>query len=127
MEMKWLAPFGVIYSVEFVLYGMQRASLLISRNAGFQWRGGGELLLPGWYPITWLFILGKWGLLLAMAILWNWKVALGLAVASFIGSVVIPIPYGLYKGVFQRRVDQLMFLDPMVATQLREMLDKASF
>lgn len=56
MEGIWLVAFGLLWSVQFWLFGMQRATLLISRNAGIEWKGGGELLLPGWYPVTWLII-----------------------------------------------------------------------
>lgn len=127
MEANWLIAFGIVWLIHLVLFGMQRATLLISRNAGIEWRGGGELLLPSWYPVTWLVIVGKWGLLLAMVIFWDWKVALGLAIGGYIGTVVIPIPYGAYKRIFRRRVERLMHQDPMIATQLREMLDSAPF
>ena len=127
MEIKWLIAFGVLWFIHLALLGMQRATLLISRNAGVEWRGGGELLLPRWYPVTWIVIIGKWGLLLAMAILWDWKVALGLAIAGYIVSIVIPIPYRAYKEIFRRRVDQLMQQDPTLASQLREILESAPF
>ncbi len=127
MEAKWLIAFGLVWLVHFALFGMQRTTLLISRNAGVEWKGGGELLLPRWYPVTWLVIVGKWGLLLAMAILWDWKIALGLAIGGYIVSVVVPIPYRAYKGVLRRRVNQLRRQDPMVASQLEGMLDSAPF
>ncbi len=123
----WLLAFGVIWLIELVLFGMQRATLLISRNAGFEWRGGGEFLLPPWYPVTWFVIIAKWGLLLAIAIFWDWRVALGLTTGSLIAGVVIPIPYGAYKPVFRKRVEQLMQEDPRLATQLLEMLDSSPF
>jgi hypothetical protein len=55
----WLSAFGVIWIANFALFGMQRATLLISRKAGIEWEGGGELLLPGWYPLTWVVRIGK--------------------------------------------------------------------
>lgn len=127
MEMNWLIAFGLIWVVEFALFGMQRATLLISRNAGVKWRGSGELLLPSWYPITWLVIIGKWGLLVAIAIFWDWRFALGLAIGDFIVSSVVPIPYGAYKKIFQRRVNQLMLQDHIFASQLQKMLDSSPF
>lgn len=127
MEANWLILFWSVWLAEFVLFGMQRATLLISRKAGIAWSGGGELLSPSWYPATWLVIIGKWVLLVAMAIFWNWKIALGLAIGGFILSVVVPVPYEIYKSVFRRRVSQLMQRDPLVATQLQKMLDSAPF
>lgn len=127
MEAAWLSAYAVIWVIHFSLFGMQRATLLISRSAGIEWRGGGELLLPGWYPVTWLVIVGQWTLLIAMAVFWNWKFALGFAIGGYVLSVVVPIPYRAYKGIFHRRVKELMRQDPEVATQLQEMLEGAPF
>ena len=123
----WLIAFAIIWIINFVLFGMQRATLLISRNAGIEWKGGGELLLPKWYPVTWVIIICKWSLLIAMAIYFDWRYAIGLAVVGYILSVVLPIPYSAYKGAFRRRVNQYMNQDPTVATQLQQMLDDAPF
>lgn len=123
----WLIAFAGIWILNFALFGMQRATLLISRKSGFEWRGRGELLLPSWYPITWVVIIGKWCLLVAMAIFSDWRYALGLAVGGYLLSVVLPIPYSAYMGVFRKRVNQLMYKDPDVATQLQKMLDEAPF
>jgi len=123
----WFVAFGVLWAIKFVLFGMQRATLLISRKAGVKWKGGGELLLPSWYPITWVIIIGKWGLLIAMAIFWNWRFALGLAIGGYLLGIVVPIPYKAYKGVFRKRVNQLIHQDPTVAIQLQQMLDDAPF
>lgn len=127
MEAAWLSAFAVIWIVHFALFGMQRATLLISRSAGIEWRGGGELLLPRWYPLTWIVIVGKWCLLVVMAIFWDWKFALGLAVGGYVLSVIVPIPYQIYKGIFRRRVGELMRQDPEVASQLQHMLEGAPF
>jgi hypothetical protein len=126
MEM-WLVSFGIIWITEFVLFGMQRATLLISREAGIEWRGGGELLLPRWYPVTWVIRVCKWGLLLAMVVYWDWRYTLGLAIGGYFLSIVLPIPYRAYKGVFRKRVNQLMQQDSNVAIQLQKMLDEAPF
>ena len=56
--------FIIIWIIEFYLFGMQRASLKISRHNNVEWRGIGEQLLPNWYPITWIFRISKYGLLL---------------------------------------------------------------
>ncbi len=127
MEAAWLSAFAIVWIVHFALFGMQRATLLISRKAGIEWRGGGKLLLPSWYPLTWIVIIGKWSLLIAMAVFWNWKIALGLAIGGYVLSVVAPIPYQAYKGIFRRRVNELMRQDPEVATQLKRMLEGAAF
>ena len=127
MEATWLSAYVVVWIIHFALFGMQRATLLNSRNAGIEWRGGGKLLLPRWYPVTWLVIIGQWALLIAMAVFWDWKIALGLAIGGYVLSVVVPIPYQVYKGIFRRRVKELMRQDPQVATQLLQMLEGTPF
>ncbi len=127
MEVAWLSAFAVIWLIHFALFGMQRATLLVSRKAGIEWRGGGELLLPSWYRVTWLIIFGKWALLIAMAVFWDWTFALGLAIGGYVLSIVVPIPYQAYKAIFRRRVNDLMRQDPEVATQLQRMLEGAPF
>lgn len=77
-----IAVYVAVWIVEFGLFGMQRASLLISRSAGIEWRGGGELLLPPWFPLTWGAIASKWILLLAMAIKGRWGLAIVLYTTS---------------------------------------------
>lgn len=125
MDTVWVSAYAVVWVIWFVLFGMQRATLLASRKAGYEWRGGGELLLPKWYPITWIVIVGRWALLGAMAVLWSWKVALALLVVSFILSSILPIPYGMYRPIFQRRVNEVTNYEPDVGFELQRMLDGA--
>jgi len=106
---------------------MQRATLLISRNAGVEWKGGGELLLPSWYPLTWFVILLRWGILLAMAVFWSWQFALAVAVVGAVLTTVLPIPYAAYKGIFRRRVHELTLRNPIVGVQLEQMLERVPF
>jgi len=120
-----LIAFAVIWIINFALFGMQRATLLISRRAGIEWRGGGEILLPSWYPVTWAVIICKWGLLVAMAIFCNWRYALCLAIGGYFLSIVLPIPYSVYKGIFRKRVNQLMQQNPTMAMQLQRMLSSS--
>lgn len=127
MEKIWFIAFGLLWSVQFWLFGMQRATLLISRNAGIEWKGGGEFLLPSWYPVTWLIIISKWGLLFAMAILWSWKIALGLMITGYILSIILPIQYSMYKGILKKRINQIQLEDDELAQQLLGMLDSSPF
>jgi len=123
----WLIAFGIVWFTEFLLFRMQRATLLISRRAGFYWKGGGELLLPSWYPLTWLVIFGKWGLLVAMAAFLDWRIAVVLGVGGFFLSTLLPLPYSVYKGIFQARIRQLAEMDRDLAAVLQRMLDNAPF
>jgi hypothetical protein len=56
-----LIAFGVAYILEFGAFGMQRATLLMSREVGVTPQIG-ALLLPSWFPIVWLVRLVKWAL-----------------------------------------------------------------
>jgi hypothetical protein len=114
-----------MFSVQFFLFGMQRAALLISRDAGYKWEHSGKLILPSWFSICWPCIIGKWVLLLAMSIIWSWKIALGLVISNYILAAVIPIPYDLYKRIFLKRINQLKLQDPVIGMQLTEMMKKA--
>ncbi len=120
----WVIAFIVVWIIEFALFGMQRATLLISRRAGIEWRGGGELLLPRWFPASWCVIISKWCLLIAMAILWDWRYSIGLAIGGYIFSVVLPIPYSAYNGVFRKRIDELTHQAPYMAMQLKEVFER---
>ena len=122
-----LIAFAFAWIFEFVLFGMQRATLLISRNAGLEWRGGGELLLPSWFPLTWVVKIGKWGVLLSIAYIWDWKVALGLLIADIVLSAILPIPYAAYKGIFRKRVTSVTVENPELGSQLKQLLDSAPF
>jgi len=123
----WLIAFVTLKILEFALFGMQRASLLISRSAGVPWRGWGEFLLPRWYPLTWVVIIGKWLILASIAVFWNWKFAVLLALGGWIFTILMPIPYSLYKGTFKRRVDEVTNKNPALGAQLKAVLDAAPF
>ena len=123
----WVLSYAGVWVVYFLLFGMQRATLLISRNAGFEWRGGGELLLPTWYPVTWLAIIAHWGLLGAMVFFWDWRYALGVGFAGYVLSVVLPIPYSMYMPIFRNRANQISEVDRDIGGALKAMLDDAPF
>lgn len=123
----WLLGFAIVWPLEFLLFGMQRATLLISRNVDMEWRGGGEFLLPSWYPLTWLVRIGKWALLLSIAYVWDWRVALGLLIVDVILSSVLPIPYRAYRGVFEKKVRSVTAEEPEKGRLLKLLLDSAPF
>jgi hypothetical protein len=107
---------------------MQRASLMISRHNNVEWRGVGEQLLPSWYPLTWIVRIAKYGLLIAILIVLDWKLALGLWVITFILSAIIPIPYKLlYKKTFRKKVEKIKSIDQKAGQVFTEMLDNTGF
>ena len=123
-----IIAFIIIWFIEFYLFGMQRASLKISRHNNVEWRGFGEQLLPTWYPLTWIVRISKYGLLVAILIVIGWKWAVGLLVISFIISTIIPIPYRLlYRKTFRRRVERINSIDTETGVLFKEMLDNAGF
>jgi len=120
--------FVITWIIEFFLFGMQRASLLISRSNNVQWKGFGQYLLPSWYPVTWLFRIGKYGLFIAIFFIIGWKLAFGLLIITFVLSSILPIPYRLlYKNTFRSKVEKLKAIDPETGEFYSEMLNKTDF
>lgn len=120
--------FIISWIIEFYLFGMQRASLRISRHNNVEWRGIGEQLLPNWYPLTWFVRIAKYGLLVAILIVIDWKLAVGLLVIGFILSTIIPIPYRpLYKKTFRKKVEKIKSIDQEAGQLFTEMLDNTDF
>lgn len=120
--------FIIAWIIEFYLFGMQRASLKISRHNNVSWKGIGENLLPNWFPITWLFSIAKYGLIVAMFFIFNWKIALATLVLSFIISTIIPIPYRLlYSKIFRNKVKKISETDFETGTFYSQMLDNTNF
>ncbi len=120
--------FIIIWIIEFYLFGMQRASLIISRLNKVEWRGIGERLLPNWFPLTWVVRFAKYGVLLAILFMINWKWAVGLFVGEFILSIITSIPYQLfYSKVFRNRVVKIKREDVDAGQVFCEMLDDAGY
>jgi len=120
--------FIISWIIEFYLFGMQRASLKISRHNNVDWRGVGDQLLPNWYPLTWIVRIAKYGLLAAIFLLLDWQLAVGLLVIGFILSTIIPIPYrSLYTKTFRRKVEKINSIDQEAGQLFKEMLDNTDF
>lgn len=120
--------FTISWIIEFYLFGMQRASLIISRYNNVEWKGIGEQLLPNWYPLIWIVRIAKYGLLVAILIVIDWKLAIGLLVISFILSTIIPIPYRLlYKKIFRKKVEKIKSINQEAGQLFTEMLDNTNF
>jgi len=123
----WFGIFVALWCAYYWLFGMQRTSLLISRHSGIEWRGGGELVLPSWYPLTWVVILSYWGYMILLSVYWNWLHALGIAALGYGLMILLPIPHSSYKGIFRNRISQLRHLSQEQVSVLRQMLDRAPF
>ena len=120
--------FTSLWTIEFYLFGMQRASLRISRHNNVEWKGIGEQLLPNWYPLTWIVRIAKYGLLGAILILLGWKLAAGLLVIDFVLSLIIPVPYRLlYKRTFRKKAEKIKSIDEEAGQLFTEMLDNTDF
>ncbi|MER2511511.1 MAG: hypothetical protein ABTQ25_03660 [Nitrosomonas ureae] len=117
-----LIAFAFCFLLEFLAFGMQRATLLVSREADVPAKIG-ALLLPSWFPIVWLVRICKWGILITIVFLWSWSVAIGLLVANVILSSILPIPYGIYIPFFRERILQIKQIDIEASTALEEILN----
>lgn len=119
-----LITFTACFILEFAAFGMQRATLLISREADVP-RQIGAMLLPSWFPMVWLVRLCKWGILVSVALTWSWGIAISLLVANIILSSILPIQYSAYIPFFRKRVLQIKQLDITAGTALEEMLNSS--
>lgn len=117
-----LLAFAFCFLLEFLAFGMQRATLLMSREADVPAKIG-AILLPSWFPIVWLVRICKWGILITIVFLWSWSVAIGLLVANVILSSILPIPYGIYIPFFRERILQIKQIDTEAGTALEEILN----
>lgn len=118
----------ITWIIEFYLFGMQRASLRISRHNSVQWRGVSDQLLPSWYPITWVVRIAKYVILIAIFFVIGWKFTVGLLFTSFVLSTFLPIPYRfLYKSIFRNKVAKIKALDTEAGQFYSKMLDSTDF
>ena len=120
--------FIAVSLLELYLFGMQRASLKISRHNNASWKGFGELMLPKWFPWTRLVQLGKYAILIWIAFQFGWRISLALMAIGYFIKIVIPIPYRtLYSKTFRKKVDWVKDVDSTIGEQLKSMLDATGF
>lgn len=119
-----LIIFGAAFILEFGAFGMQRATLLMSREAEIAPQIG-ALLLPSWFPIIWLVRLAKWAVLCYIAFAWSWGVAGGLLITNFILSAILPIPYRVYIPTFRSRINEIKVNDTEAGHALEQMLNSS--
>jgi len=117
-----LIAFGAAFILEFLVFGMQRATLIMSREAGVAPQIG-ALVLPSWFPIVWLVRLVKWAILCYIAFTWSWAVAGGLLAADFVLSAILPIPYSVYVSAFRSRINEIKVSDAETGNALEQMLN----
>lgn len=118
----------VVWLVEFYFFGMQRATIKISREGEVDWKLLGVKLLPPWYSVVWFFRITKWFLLTLIIWFLNWKIGLAILITMFVLSIITPIPYKLlYSKLFLHRIDQLYLENPETASLLLELLNVADF
>ena len=120
------ATYVCLFILNFLAFGMQRTTLLISRELGVEPAIAG-LLLPKWFPLVWLIILTKWGVLLFIAMYLSFWFALALGIITFVLSIYLPIPWWKYIPFYRRRIEQLRIVDEKVGQELEAMLGASRF
>lgn len=99
--------FIIAFALLFGAFGMQRATLLLSREASIPYQHAAALL-PRWYAVVvWILRIVKWSILLYIVISWSWWIALAIFIGDFVLSTVLPIPYSLYASTFRKRIAQI--------------------
>lgn len=127
-DMLLLGTYFISWFIMLYLFGMQRATLLISRTNNVDWKDVGVHLLPKWYPITLLLRIVKWALLIVVFWQVGWIVGLACLVADIVLTGIFPIPYkALYSGIFNKRVTELSNQDPELGSMFRLILKNSGF
>ena len=117
-----VGAFIAIFLLEFAAFGMQRATLLISREADVSPMIA-KLLLPAWFPAVWLLCIAKWGTVLLIGFSWSWVMAGVLIVADAILAAILPIPYSVYVPSFRKRIAQIKDADARTGAVLEAILN----
>ena len=112
---------AAVFLLEFAAFGMQRTLLLLSREKQAPYNFVAQLL-PAWFPVVWALRLAKWGLYLYIAFYLSWLLALGLLVADFLLSAVLPIPLRSYGSIFRTRAKQLRQRNEYIGQELENLL-----
>lgn len=117
-----LTVYVVLFIIVFAAFGMQRATLLISRESGLPLKQLATLLLPSWFPFIWLPRIAKWVVLVLIGFYWSWWVALEVLGADLLLSSILPIPYTIHARSFRKRVERMRLVDPDAAASLEGIL-----
>lgn len=120
-----LVAYGVLFVPVFAAFGMQRTTLLLSREAEADAKTV-AYLLPAWFPVVWALRLCKWGLLIAIAASWSLGWAIGLFVIDLLLSSILPIPYKVYVPAFRTRIEQIKRIDPGLGDALERTLNASN-
>jgi hypothetical protein len=120
-----IVVFIIAFLLLFAAFGMQRATLLLSREASIPYQHAAALL-PRWYAtVVWLLRFVKWSLLLYIAISWSWWIALAIFFGDFLLSTVLPIPYSFYAPIFRKRIAQIKREDMDVGEYLEQVFQSS--
>ena len=85
----WLYIGFVVSAIgETYFYMMQRAALIETRETPEAFSIPWKNIVPYWYGLSWLFIIGKWGFAIALAIFVSWIHAI---IAIALVFLIIPI------------------------------------
>ena len=95
--------FAVAASVEIYFFMMQRSALEISRASGTDSKQG-RLMLPRWYLLLWPARFAKWVAVIQIGLWHGWVPAAGLLLATFVFSIVVPIPHQQFIPVFRKKL-----------------------
>lgn len=128
LKILLIVTFGIIWLIEFYLFGMQRALLLISRYNNIKISEISQYLLPKWYNVILLVKLLKYGLLIIILVKFNWILSVSLLTISFILKTILPIPYNLlYKRFFRKKAEKIKSIDNEAGINLINLLMKSEF
>jgi hypothetical protein len=124
-ELLILGYVGLFISV-FAAFGMQRATLVMSRQSGLPYQMT-SMLLPAWFPLVWIPRIAKWSVLVAIAFSWSWILAVVVLFVDIVLSSVLPIPYQMYMSSFRKRIQHIRQDQPALPEALEELVDASKY
>jgi len=123
-SMYYISVFIIIALVNFYFFGMQRAAMIISRNASGDSRFV-TVLLPDKFFLVRLITLAKYIILILMLLFYSWQTGLLCFGADCLAFILIPIPYRLlYSRVFTARVIRIFKSSSMVPYALIDSISR---
>lgn len=117
-----LACYAGLAMIEAGGFCIQRVALEVARLTHAPQEIVDQLLLPSWFPLLWVERLARWGLLIYIAVTWDWKWAVGVWLGFFLATAVMPIPRGFIVGRFRKRLQKRAAAAPDAAAVIESAL-----
>lgn len=111
----------LIYFVELYFFGLQRATLLISREFNLNYKDYKSFLLPDWNYFSLISSIIKYLLLVGIIFYYGWWIGGAIWIGSFILSTIFPFPY---KFLYRNSIVNSMYKNSIRNPQFASLMIK---